>query len=309
MTNSTFSGNTASNGFGGGIYNQSGTVMVTNSAFSGNTVSNGGGGIYNDVNEGATVALSNSIVAGNTTGPPNSGDDCDGCGTPSSNLISTPGNIINPLLAPLGNYGGPTPTMVPLAASPALNAGQYMAGEPTTDQRGFPRPATTNAAITLGAVQVQGLIVTTALDQIDASPDCISGTGNTCSLRDAMTLANSQETADILFAADLSGSTIDLSAGTNTPLPAITANLTLMGPGAGNLTVSGGGSVGTLFTVNSGAVASISGLTIANGTNGNNGAGIYNSGTLALTNSTLSGNQAIYFGNNGGGIYNSGTWW
>jgi hypothetical protein len=40
-------------------------------------------------------------VAGNTsTSDP--GDDCDGCGTPSYNLISTPSAIVNPQLSPLG---------------------------------------------------------------------------------------------------------------------------------------------------------------------------------------------------------------
>ncbi len=43
----------------------------------------------------------------------------------------------NPLLAPLGNYGGPTQTMPPLPGSPAIGAGG--ATTLTTDQRGFPR--------------------------------------------------------------------------------------------------------------------------------------------------------------------------
>jgi hypothetical protein len=48
-------------------------------------------------------------------------------------------NGINPMLAPLGNYDGPTPTMALLAGSPAIDAADSTAF-PTTDQRGYPRP-------------------------------------------------------------------------------------------------------------------------------------------------------------------------
>jgi len=59
--------------YGGGIYNQSGTVNVTNSTFSGNTAPGpgligspgGGGGIYNNGN-GATVNVTNSTFSGNS---------------------------------------------------------------------------------------------------------------------------------------------------------------------------------------------------------------------------------------------------
>ena len=59
--------------YGGGIYNQSGTVNVTNSTFSGNTAPGpgligspgGGGGIYNNGN-GATVNVTHSTFSGNS---------------------------------------------------------------------------------------------------------------------------------------------------------------------------------------------------------------------------------------------------
>ena len=44
---------------------------------------------------------------------------------------------IDPLLAPLGNYGGPTETIPLMYGSPAINAGKSGAGIPTTDQRGL----------------------------------------------------------------------------------------------------------------------------------------------------------------------------
>ena len=51
-------------------------------------------------------------------------------------------------------------------------------------------------------------------------------------------------------------------------------------------------------------VVGISGVTIRHGKPNSNGGGIYNSGTLTLTNSTVSGNEA---NGNGGGIYHDGS--
>ena len=58
--------------------------------------------------------------------------------TASGDLINT-----NPLLAPLGNYGGTTQTHALLPGSPAINAGTS-SGAPTTDQRGISRVGTTD---------------------------------------------------------------------------------------------------------------------------------------------------------------------
>lgn len=120
--------------------------------------------------------------------------------------------------------------------------------------------------------------------------------------------------------------TITLTSGQLT----ISQNLTIQGPGANVLTISGNNLV-RVFQVNSGFTVGISGLTIANGnaaagngggiTNGNStltvtnctltgnsadlGGGIFNvAGTLTVTGSTLSGNSASY----GGGTFsNAGT--
>ena len=82
----------------------------------------------------------------------------------------------------------------------------------------------------------------------------------------------------------------------------ITKNLTIAGPGAGVLAVSGDNTVG-LFYVYSGVTASISGLTLEDASEASGGA-IDNNGTLTVSNSTVSGNQASA---NGGGIYNTGS--
>src|SRR5207244_2529595 len=84
----------------------------------------------------------------------------------------------------------------------------------------------------------------------------------------------------------------------------ITKNLTINGPGAAQLTISGiNKSRG--FNISSGFTVALSGLKIANGNPGGTqfGGGIYNKGTLTITNSTLSSNSAFI----GGGIYNDNT--
>jgi len=153
-------------GLGGGIYNQ-GTLTIINSSVVGNNASGTaygspsdvsvfGGGIYGGVTTGT-----NNIISGNNTSYTNtnngSEDDCDSgsCGTNgvAGNVIGVAG-----LLAPFGNYGGPTPTMPPLPGSPAICAGIVADISPgvTTDQRGFPRTTTYGVnppCVDSGAVQ------------------------------------------------------------------------------------------------------------------------------------------------------------
>lgn len=120
-----------------------------------------------------------------------------------------------------------------------------------------------------------------------------SGAG---SLRKAVTDANANAGADVIdFQAGLTGA-ITLTTGEL----AITDALTISGPGAANLTISGN-NASRVFNVASGVNASISGLTISNGNAvGDDGGGIYNGGTLTISNCTLSGNSASF----GGGIAN-----
>jgi hypothetical protein len=81
----------------------------------------------------------------------------------------------------------------------------------------------------------------------------------------------------------------------------ISKNLTIIGPGVSTLAVSGGGSIEVL-AVTSGTV-SISGLTVENG-NYSEGGGIYNAGTLSVSDSAVSDDTSS---NSGGGILNDGT--
>lgn len=101
----------------------------------------------------------------------------------------------------------------------------------------------------------------------------------------------------ITFAGSLSGDTITL-ASTLT----VGHNLTISGPGASALAISGGNAL-QVVNIASGVTASILSLTIENGKITGSGAGIANNGTLTLSNVALSGDTASV---SGGGIYNKG---
>ncbi|HWE39476.1 MAG TPA: right-handed parallel beta-helix repeat-containing protein [Isosphaeraceae bacterium] len=133
------------------------------------------------------------------------------------------------------------------------------------------------------------------------------------SLRDAIDTAAPGDV--ITFDPTLNGSTIGLSYGLE-----IKTDLTIQGLGASDLTVDGGGN-GTVFTVDAGVTATISGLTITNGEvfvddprgDSGGGGGILNMGSLTLDDSTVS-NNFVHVGGGflqdfpvyGGGIWNDG---
>ncbi len=121
-----------------------------------------------------------------------------------------------------------------------------------------------------------------------------SGVG---SLRDALAAANNGDVID--FAANVR--TIDLTSGGL----AIGVNLTIQNDQGGSVTIDGGGQF-TVFTINPGVTAALSGLTISDGFKGEgSGGGVENNGTLTVSDSTFSGNSANNGG--GGGILNFGT--
>jgi fibronectin-binding autotransporter adhesin len=109
-----------------------------------------------------------------------------------------------------------------------------------------------------------------------------------------------------LLAALAGGGTVTFScSGTITLAATITiaADTTIDGSGQ-TVTISGNHAL-RVFTVNSGVTLNLNKLTVADGNSAAlDGGGIYNSGTLTVSNSTFDGNSAAL---NGGGIYNSGT--
>lgn len=159
MTNTTVSGN-QSTGNGGGLYNDwSATLynvtVADNMAFS-------GGGVYMPLTNTAVLTAQNTILAGNLggTAPDCYGDvisqgynligDNQGCQFQpdgSTDLVGTPGQPINALLAPLAlnsNPNGPL-TNALFVHSPALGAGSpFVSPNPSAcapiDERGVPRP-------------------------------------------------------------------------------------------------------------------------------------------------------------------------
>ena len=334
VIDSTLSGNSTS-GIGGAIQNARGTVTIVNSTLTGN-IANRGGGLYNstDAYYDSNIAITDSTLANNLAGGGiyNSGSRCkvtlsgtivagnaggdlkgttstfsgtynligDGSGSLSSsngNILGSGSSPINPLLAPLGYYGGPTETMALLPGSQAIGKGSNFSGA-TTDQRGFARPST---ATDIGAFQTQAsalVVNTTADDPVGAAQ---------LSLRDAINLADAMGgNQTITFASSLTASgpaTIDLN-GTALTLDDTSGSLTIQGPGSNLLTVNAQGHSG-VFVVDPGASAAIEGLTITDGNSADGG--IDNHGTLTINDCSISGNTATGSGSSGGGIYNSGT--
>ena len=150
-------------------------------------------------------------------------------------------------------------------------------------------------AFGLASAHAATLTVTTTAD---------SGAG---SLRAAIAAAAAGDT--IQFAAALNGQTITL---TSAQL-LIDKNLTINGPGPGQLTVKRSTAGGTpsfrIFKIGFDHTVTIDGITINNGRAqgsfpGNSGAGIYNDGSvLTIANCIINGNTA----GNGGGIFNDAT--
>jgi hypothetical protein len=125
----------------------------------------------------------------------------------------------------------------------------------------------------------------------------VSGDG---SLRGELAAAASGDT--IAFAGSLKGKTITLSHGEL----ALSQSLTIAGPVANPVTISGNQASRVFDITSSSAIVTLSGLTITQGHAGEGG-GIYNTGTLTVSQCTLSDNSASVLFGVGGGIYNRGT--
>ncbi len=264
------------NGSGGGIYNVANVPVILNYATVVNNHATGGvAGVFGGNGSGfgggiLTVFnfnLVNSIVCSNTAA---SNPNISGSYTAANDLVDA-----DALLAPLGNYGGPTQTMPPQPGSPAINAGGTTTL--TSDQRGLPRSV---GVPDIGAVEIQaGEAQSVVLNAND------SGSG---SLR--QTILNAPGNGNITFAASLAGQTILLTSGQLL----LNKNLAIDGrPLAPGIQINGNGT-SRIFQVGSGVSVSLHALTLTNGNpgGGNAGGAVYNSGTLQLDACTLAGNVA-----------------
>ena len=190
LTDSTISGNFAS--YGGGV-RASGPLTLTACTVSGNSAAVGGG-ILLLSGPNSRTTIGDTIVAGNTAiispdldgkidqdqGFNLIGDGTGASGfTAASDQLGTAASAIDTLLAPLGDYGGPTQTMALRTGSPAIGRGTTVAGL-TADQRGFALDA---PRADIGAFQSNPLVVNTTSDVTGSLP------GN-LNLRQAVNLAN-----------------------------------------------------------------------------------------------------------------------
>jgi hypothetical protein len=149
LRNVTVSGNLATAGDGGGIYNTS-LMNWNNVTVARNRAGNVGGGVGNTGN----LTFSNSLIVGNTGNFP----DCSGSLTslgfnfienPAGCSVSANSVISNtdPLLGPLGDNGGESPTHALLLGSPGIDRGNPAAPGSAEaacevdDQRGQERAA------------------------------------------------------------------------------------------------------------------------------------------------------------------------
>jgi|GEM_PF-967398 len=189
LVNSTVSGNSAALWGGGiGAYESSGNVTLTNSTIAANKVNGvgyGAGIALRSASSPGMVEIDNTIIAGNLVGSSinsklasftvsyyngtTSPMPVAGIGnlvyqgtaalTPSQSGVSFANTPItsDPLLAALANNGGPTPTMLPLAGSPAIDAADdsvcISGATSSIDQRNVMRPQ--GAHCDIGAVEVE----------------------------------------------------------------------------------------------------------------------------------------------------------
>ena len=319
ISNTTISSNSAVQGAGISNLDNLHLDAVTITA---NDASSNSGGIRN----GGVIVFKNTILAGNTSpaGP-------DGVGlnfasldynlignTNGMEISGGPHDItgVNPRLGPLADNGGLTRTHELLDGSPAIDAGGLTAS--AMDQRGFPRlidnPAVANAAggdaTDIGAYETPIYEVNSTADTNDGACT-LKGTGNGCTLREAISAANSAAGAEVItFQTSLTTSgpaTITLSS----ELPALGSDMTIAGPGANLLTVQRSTADGTpsfrIFTIHSPYSVQLSDLTISNGnaSGQTNGGGVRNNGALTMRNCNVYGNSAGSAGISGlgAGIY------
>ena len=275
LTNCTVSGNSAA-GNGGGLDNASGTVTIGNTIVAGNTATSSGPDAY-----GTFTSQGNNLI-GKTDGS---------SGWVGSDLTGTVASPLNPLLAPLAYYGGPTETMA--AACPAARRSARVTS------RSFPAASPPTSAASPASSATPW---TSAPSRSRRSPLVVSTTADghrlparrrsTCAGRStwpiSMPGANTITFDPTVFA---TAQTITLTGG-QLALSNTSGAETITGPAAG-VTVSGGG-LSRVFQVDAGVTASISGLrSPAADRRVAAAAAFYNqlSGTATLTDCTVSGNS------------------
>lgn len=119
---------TLSGNHGGAVSSTRGNLDIRNCLIAGNTNANGPADIHFDSEIPAPVlTVTGALLVSDSEG---------------FSITGGPPAIIaaQPLLSPLGDYGGKTPTMPPLPGSPAIDAAITLDPQPPFDQRGLLRP-------------------------------------------------------------------------------------------------------------------------------------------------------------------------
>jgi hypothetical protein len=208
IENSTISGNTGSVAGGilmGNSYAGLGDFLILNQCTIVNNHGGSGGGIlvgtYGSFH--GYLVIGQTIVAGNDAADPSAGPDVNGpvlisrggnfigngdfsSGWSASDRVGTADALLDPLLSPLQDNGGPTLTHAPLPGSPLLQGG---AGDDSPDQRGSLRLGNAPGAVaynpaTAFRVSVPSMVVpgqpfdltVTAIDQWGNTASTYSGT-------------------------------------------------------------------------------------------------------------------------------------
>jgi hypothetical protein len=155
-------------------------MVIRFCTITGNTTPAGRRGAVGSFGGGFTITVYSSIIAGNTNGDIGYNNSPSPFISQGYNLIGTGNNsslasfnhagdqtgVLNPMLGALADNGGATQTRIPLAGSPAIDAGNPAAlsgigGVPVYDQRGKPYTRVWDgdgaggSRIDIGAVELQ----------------------------------------------------------------------------------------------------------------------------------------------------------
>ena len=246
---------------GGGLAGLSGALTLAACTVSGNSASQQSGGLY--VSPGAIVALTDTIVAGNAAGDirgalaTGSANNLVGDGSgltgisdgSQGNQVGTAETPINPLLAPLGNYGGPTQTMALLPGSPAIGGGTTVVAA-ATDERGEQR----TDPVDIGAFQSQGFKLSPVANSTPQS--AVLGAMFAKSLAVTVTANNSIEPVD--------GGLVSFAAPTTAASATLSASAATIAGGQASITAKANGTAGDCFVAAIAAGASSASFSLTN---------------------------------------------